>query len=146
MKEDISKIEMAEALASFAHKGQKDKAGKPYIYHPLAVKERVEGEKEKITALLHDVIEDTFITLETVRNIFGDEIAEAVDAMTHKEGEDYFEYVERLSHNPISRRVKLADLSHNMDLSRIPNVTERDLQRLEKYKKAEKFLLEKEGK
>ena len=146
MKENISKIEMAAALAFFAHNGQKDKAGRPYIYHPLAVAEKLEGENENITALLHDVIEDTFVELSTLRNLFGDEIAEAVDAMTHREDEDYFDYIERLSHDPISRKVKLEDLSHNMDISRIPNVTERDLQRLEKYKKAEKILPEKEGK
>ncbi len=135
------KLQLALALASYAHEGQADKAGKPYITHPLAVSETVKGEDRKIVALLHDVLEDTFVTEATLRNLFGDEITDAVCAVTRNENESYEEFIVRAGKNEIARAVKLADLTHNMDVSRLPEITERDLQRLEKYRKAYQYLL-----
>ncbi|MBR5422817.1 MAG: bifunctional (p)ppGpp synthetase/guanosine-3',5'-bis(diphosphate) 3'-pyrophosphohydrolase [Clostridia bacterium] len=135
------KLQLALALASYAHEGQADKAGKPYITHPLAVSEMVEGEDRKIVALLHDVLEDTFVTEATLRNLFGDEITDAVCAVSRNENESYEEFIVRAGQNELARAVKLADLKHNMDVSRLPEITERDLQRLEKYKKAYQYLV-----
>ena len=146
MEENLTKSQtrmaLARALAAYAHFGQTDKAGNPYLSHPLAVADGVEGEDAKIAALLHDTVEDTFVTVETIRNLFGDAVADAVEALTHREDEDYFTYVRRAGKNPIARQVKLSDLRHNMDLSRLPVVTEKDLKRLEKYKKAREILRE----
>ena len=137
---EVTKTELAKTLAAFAHKGQKDKAGRDYINHPLAVSESLTEETEKTVALLHDILEDTFVTEETLRNLFGDEIADAVVSMTRIDGESYEDYIVRVGKNPISLKVKLADLKHNMDLSRLSVVTEADEKRTEKYKKAESYL------
>ena len=144
MEEKNERLALARALAAYAHLGQVDKAGNPYISHPLAVSEGVEGEDAKIAALLHDTVEDTFVTNRTIRELFGNVVADAVACLTHRECEDYFDYVRRAGKNPIARQVKLSDLHHNMDLSRLPQVTEKDLKRLEKYKKAQEILLEME--
>ena len=140
MEEKNERMALARALAAYAHSGQVDKAGNPYLSHPLAVADGVEGEDAKIAAILHDTVEDTFVTVESIRNLFGDAVADAVEALTHREDEDYFDYVRRAGKNPIARQVKLSDLRHNMDLSRLPVVTEKDLKRLEKYKKAQEIL------
>ena len=137
-----TKIALAHALAEYAHLGQTDKAGNPYITHPVAVAAGVEGEDAKIVALLHDTVEDTFVTIRTLRELFGDTVADAVDCLTRRENEDYFAYVRRAGANPIARTVKLSDLAHNMDMSRLPIVTEKDWIRLEKYKTAREILLE----
>lgn len=129
------KLLLAEQIATKAHKGQVDKAGMPYITHPQTVAGLVSEIDEKIVAWLHDTVEDTDVTVEYIREQFGDEIAEAVDSMTHKSEETYDEYVDRLSRNPLARQVKLADLTHNMDLSRIVHPTEKDYKRVEKYKR-----------
>ena len=131
---------LARALSAFAHEGQYDKAGREYRYHPLAVSEMVDTEDEKIVALLHDVLEDTEVAEEMIRSLFGDIVADAVVALTRKDGEDYMDFVRRAGENPIARKVKLADLEHNMNLTRLPKVTERDLQRVEKYRKAKELL------
>lgn len=136
------KYALALALARFAHEGQTDKAGQDYIQHPMAVAAQLTGEDCRIAALLHDVLEDTFVTPETLENLFGREIREAVEALTRQEQEDYFAFVSRAARNPIARQVKMADLRHNMDLSRLPEVTPQDLQRLEKYKAALRLLEE----
>lgn len=135
-------VEMARALASYAHAGQKDRAGNPFIEHPITVAQRVNTPEEKTVAYLHDVVEDTFVTLGTIRNLFGNQIGDAVDAMTHRADESYEQYIVRLGHNPIARIVKLADLSHNMDMSRLPEITPKDLERQEKYRRAKKYLEE----
>lgn len=129
------KLLLAEQIATKAHKGQVDKAGMPYITHPQTVAGLVDGIDEKIVACLHDTVEDTDVTVEYIRGQFGDEIAEAVDSMTHRPEETYDEYVDRLSRNSLARKVKLADLTHNMDLSRIVHPTEKDYKRVEKYKR-----------
>ena len=129
-------------FAEEKHKGQVDKAGVPYIEHPKAVAARVNGEDAKIAALLHDCVEDTDATIDEIREMFGDTIADAVACLTHDKSVPYLEYVRGIKGNELARQVKLADLSHNMELSRIPNVTEADLKRIEKYKEAVKILSE----
>lgn len=128
-------------LAIRAHDGQYDKGGSPYILHPIAVARQVSGENEKVLALLHDTVEDTDVTNEEVRKQFGSEIADALDCLTHRDGESYGEYLSRVMTNKLAITVKLADLHNNMDLSRIKNPTEKDRKRLEKYKAAESRLM-----
>lgn len=130
------RIEEARRLAMKFHEGQVDKAGAEYIKHPDFVAEHVKTDEEKIVAYLHDILEDTECPRETIKKMFGDEILDAVVAMTHVKGEDYFDYVRRAAQNPISRNVKKADLTHNMMIERIPKPTKKDYERLEKYKKA----------
>lgn len=128
-------IERARKIAEKAHQGQADKGGQPYILHPIRVMERCETELEKITAVLHDVLEDSEYTLEDLKKEgFSDEILKALVCLTHREGEGYMEYIERVCENPLATRVKYADLQDNMDISRIPNPAEKDYIRLEKYK------------
>lgn len=130
-------LEKAILIAANAHQGQKDKAGQPYILHPLRVMFSVNGEIERICAVLHDVIEDTEVTLDDLRNEgFSEEVLSALDALTKRDGENYDDFITRILPNPIACRVKLADLRDNMDLSRIKNPTEKDYQRIEKYRNA----------
>jgi len=137
-------LNKAIIIPSEAHNGQLDKSGKPYILHPLRVMLNVEGGiKEQCAAVLHDVLEDTYITLEYITEQgFDDDIITALKLLTRDHNEDYMDYILKLKHNTIARTVKLADLKDNMDMSRIPNPTERDFIRLEKYKKAKALLLE----
>ena len=124
-----------------AHKDQVDKSGMPYVFHPFHVAEQMTDEATTIVALLHDVVEDTDYTLEDIAaEGFGEEILEAVALMTHEDGVPYLDYVAKLKDNPIARTVKLADLAHNSDLSRIGEIDEETKQRLEKYKKAKAIL------
>jgi hypothetical protein len=100
----------------------------------------VQGETVKVVAWLHDIVEDTDIDLSLLENTFPTEAVEAIYAMTHGKDEDYFDYVRRVKLNPIARQVKMADLTHNSDLTRLKTVTEFDLKRNEKYKKAMQIL------
>ena len=130
-------LERAVKLAEKAHQGQLDKGGQPYILHARRVMEKCETEAEKITAILHDVMEDTPYTLDDLRKEgFSEEILVALLCLTRREGEDYMRYIERVCKNPLAVRVKYADLEDNMDLRRIPEPTEGDFARLEKYKRA----------
>lgn len=130
-------FEKAEQIAEKAHRGQKDKGGHPYILHPKRVAERCETEEEKITAILHDVLEDSEYTLDDLRKEgFAEDILVALTYLTHRAGEGYTEYIERICENPLAVRVKHADLLDNMDISRISHPTEKDFARLEKYRKA----------
>jgi (p)ppGpp synthase/HD superfamily hydrolase len=137
----MTNIELALEIATRAHKNQVDKAGAAYILHPMAVAEKVSGEDEKVVALLHDVIEDTDINEASLRILFGDKIADAVLALTRKSGETYMDFIARAKANPLARKVKIADIEHNSDLSRLQNIRQEDLERVEKYKRA-KVLLE----
>ena len=133
------KIHLGKAieLAKKHHKGQTDKAGKPYIEHPLRVMNQMKSEKEKIVAVLHDIVEDTDISLNDLRNEgFSEEVVSAVECLTKQDGENYDSYIERISFNPLAVKIKLADLEDNRDLTRLPQVTDKDLERLEKYDKA----------
>lgn len=129
-------VNVADLIASMAHRGQVDKAGEPYINHPRAVASKVETAEEKIVALLHDTLEDTYLTEDVLSPVFGENIMDAVVTMTRAKGEDYFQYIGRISENELALNVKMADLTHNMDLSRLSNPTEKDYERIEKYKKA----------
>lgn len=137
----------AVLLATRAHEGQYDKSNKQYIYHPLTVAQNViedgnNDENTVIAALLHDVAEDTDISLETLTNEFGEEVGEALKLLTHDMSVPYMDYVRMLKDNDIARAVKMGDLRHNMDLSRFEEVTPRDIERAEKYKEAYRILTE----
>ena len=130
-------LDRAIELAKQHHEGQTDKAGKPYIDHPLRVMNQVESEEEKIVAVLHDIVEDTDISLDDLRNEgFSEKVVSAVECLTKQDGENYDSYIERISFNPLAVKIKLADLEDNRDLTRLPEVTDKDLERIEKYDKA----------
>jgi (p)ppGpp synthase/HD superfamily hydrolase len=109
----------AMKIAYRAHHGQVDKGGIPYIFHPYHLAEQMQDEYTTCVALLHDVVEDTDVTLEELQRIFPKEVTDAVALMTHKDGVDYLEYVAAIRENPIARAVKLADIAHNSDESRL---------------------------
>jgi (p)ppGpp synthase/HD superfamily hydrolase len=133
----MAAIEDAISIAAQAHKGQKDKAGAPYLLHPLRMMLRMNSEAAMMAAVLHDVVEDTGWTLEQLREEgFPGEVLEAVDCLTHRDGESYQEFVGRVQTNPIARQVKIADLEDNMNIQRINRLGAKDLERLEKYHKA----------
>lgn len=126
---------LALNIATKAHKNQVDIGGAPYINHPLKVAENVDELDEKIVAFLHDVVEDTDMTLEQLKEAgFSSEILDAVDAMTKRDNEEYDQYLDRLTKSKIAIKVKIADMTHNSDISRIPNPTDKDLDRVSKYK------------
>ena len=124
-----------------AHKDQTDKSGFPYVVNPFHLAEKMPDEKTTVVALLHEVIEDTDYTLDDMKNMgFSDDILSAIALMTHDDGVPYMEYVALIKKNPIAKMVKLADLRHNSDMSRLDKVTAHDRERAEKYKKAIEFL------
>lgn len=130
-------LEDAIALAVEAHKGQRDKAGQTYVLHPLRVMMRLEGELERMAAVLHDVVEDSPYTLERLRALgYPEEVLGALECLTKREGESYEAFVERVRPNALARRVKLADLEDNMDVRRLPAVTPKDAERLARYRAA----------
>lgn len=139
MKQSQSK--KAYEIAKKAHLGQIDKAGEDYIKHPEKVASFVNSDEEKAVAYLHDVIEDTELTLEDLREYgFSEEVLKAVDVITKKKGQDYQSYLNLVKTNELARVVKLADLRHNSDLTRLPKITKKDLERNKKYISAIKFL------
>lgn len=120
-----------------AHKNQIDKSGMPYVYHPFHLAEQMDDEISTCVALLHDVVEDTDTTLDELRSDgFPDEVIEALSLMTHSDDVPYLDYVRAMKDNPIARKVKLADLAHNSDLSRLEIVDDKALKRVNKYKQA----------
>jgi (p)ppGpp synthase/HD superfamily hydrolase len=132
-------IEDAILLAVEAHRGQKDKAGQPYILHPLRLMARLHGEAAPMVAVLHDVVEDTPCSLDRLRQLgYPEAVLEAVDCLTHRkrEGETYEAFIERVKGNPLARRVKLADLEDNMDVRRLHDITRDDCERLARYRRA----------
>ncbi len=130
-------LEDAIILAAGAHRGQVDKAGEPYILHPLRVMRRLGDEAGRIAAVLHDVLEDTAITLGDLRHAgYGEEVLQALEALTRREGEEYADFIERAARNSLARRVKLADLADNLDAARLPEITERSRERLVRYSAA----------
>ena len=136
-----SQSEKAYEIAKKAHLGQIDKAGEDYIKHPEKVASFVNSDEEKAVAYLHDVIEDTELTLEDLREYgFSEGVLKAVDVITKKKGQDYQTYLNSVKENKLARVVKLADLRHNSDLTRLINITEKDIERKEKYQKAIDFL------
>jgi len=134
-------LEEAITLAAGAHRGQKDKAGAPYILHPLRLMLRMETDAERIVAVLHDVIEDSHYSLDALNNEgYPPEIIEALDCLSRRENEPYDIFIERVKTNPLARKVKLADLEDNMDAKRLKTMSRKDLDRLHKYQKAWKSL------
>lgn len=134
----------AFTIAQEAHKGQVDKGGHPYIEHVMFVASHVSGEKATVVALLHDTLEDTELTAQDLAKagISPQEI-QTIILLTREPGTDYFNYIERLKSDPIAVKVKLADLRHNSDLSRLSQCSERDIQRSKKYQKAIEMLSQK---
>lgn len=136
-------LEDAIALAVQAHRGQKDRAGAPYVLHPLRMMFRVETDAEKMVAVLHDVVEDSDWTLDELRaEGFPEEVVTAVDHLTRREGESYDDFVRRAAAHPVARRVKIADLEDNMDVRRTGTVTEKDTERLTRYHRAWRSLVD----
>lgn len=135
------KTKEATLLMFKKQKDQLDKSGIPYVFHPFHVAEQMNTEDEVIVALLHDLIEDTDVTIEEIKNMnFSESVVEALTLLTHDEGQDYYEYIKSIAKNEIAVKVKIADLKHNMDLNRLNEVTGDDLKRVEKYKKCVDYL------
>jgi (p)ppGpp synthase/HD superfamily hydrolase len=133
----VATLERAIAIAAKAHEGQVDKAGAPYILHPLRVMLRMNTTDERMAAVLHDVVEDTEITIDMLRaEGFPETVLKAIESVSRRQDEAYEEFILRAAADPIGRAVKLADLAENSDLSRIPVPTGRDLERVAKYRRA----------
>ncbi len=142
----MSTLERAIELAARAHAGQTDKAGAPYILHPLRVMLRVGTAHEQMAAVLHDIVEDTPVTLDDLRREgFDEAIVTAVDALTKRPGETRLDAAARAVRNPIARVVKLADNAENMDLSRLAAPTQKDLARQREYEQVRALLLQGEA-
>ena len=139
-KYGLSLVERAYEIAKKAHAGQVDSQKKPYITHPEFVASLCDTDEEKIVAYLHDTVEDTDVTLGQIREEFGDKIADAVAIMTHDVSVEYMEYIKKIAENPLARKVKMCDLTHNMDITRVPNPKSYHYKRVEKYKKAYEYL------
>ncbi len=128
---------MALKLCFEAHKNQTDKSGMPYVFHPFHLAEQMKDEETTIAALLHDVVEDTDYTIADLEKMgFPANVLEALELLTHNDDTPYMEYVAKIKDNPIAKAVKLADLDHNSDLSRLDVVDEKALKRREKYRQA----------
>ena len=139
----IVTFEDAIVFAAERHRGQRDKAGEPYILHPLRVALRVRTDRERLAAVLHDVVEDTGVTLDELRERGLDEsVVAAIETLTKRDGEDYRAFIERVAQNPIARAVKLADLADNLDPERLAALPAEEQQRLRaKYELARELLL-----
>ena len=130
-------LKQAIALAVEAHHDQVDKAGAPYILHPLRVMFMMVGEVAQTVAVLHDVVEDSSMTFNKLQELgFSREITSALDALTHREGESYDQYIGRVAVHPLARLIKIADLEDNMDIRRIAEPGEHDFLRWKKYRRA----------
>lgn len=144
-KIQISVSQRAYEVAKKAHFGQVDKAGVDYIKHPETVASFLKTDEEKAVAFLHDVIEETALTLQDLRNDgFSEKVINAVDILTKKKEQTYQSYLELVKTNELARVVKLADLRHNSDLTRLSKVTTKDIERNKKYRSAITFLSQEE--
>lgn len=131
----------AMRLCFEAHKDQTDKGGMPYVFHPFHVAEQMQTEETVVVALLHDVVEDTDYTIDDLRAMgFPEPVTDALTLLTHAEGVPYMEYVATIKSNPIAAAVKLADLRHNSDLSRLDSVDDKTLRRVKKYQESIGYL------
>ena len=134
-------VDRAIQIAVEVHINQKDRNGNPYILHPIRVMMQVDSEDEQISAILHDVVEDSNLTLDDLKNEgFSETIIDTVNALSKRDGEIYDDYITRVSLNKTAIKIKLADLEDNMDLKRLNILTEEDKNRLAKYYKAWKKL------
>lgn len=137
----MATLEKALHLAVNNHLGQKDRFGQPYIYHPMRIMMRMQTEEEKIVALLHDLIEDTPLTLQDLRkNGFSKEVVKAVDLLTRYPKQTYDEYIDGMKKNRLAMRVKIGDLEDNMDPRRFPSIDENAIKRIKKYTKYHKMI------
>lgn len=124
-------------IAYEAHKDQFDKSGIPYVFHPVHLAEQMNDEYTTCVALLHDVVEDSKYTLQDlIDQGFPNEVIDAVKVLTHNKNIPYLDYIDSIKSNPIARKVKIEDLKHNSDITRLNQITEKDLERIEKYKTA----------
>lgn len=138
-----SSTKKALKLSFEAHKEQTDKSGMPYVYHPFHLAEQMDTEETVIVALLHDVVEDTDYTLKDIADMgFPQTVIDALALMTHDKTVPYMDYVAKIKENPIATTVKLADLRHNSDISRLDIVDDKAIQRIQKYEKAIALLSE----
>ncbi len=136
-------IEDAIKLALEKHHGQVDKGGMPYIMHPLRVMCQLNGETEQIVGVLHDVVEDSDVTLDDLRHMgFSEEVIAAVGHLSRREDESYEQFIERIKPHPLAVRVKLADLRDNMDIRRAGTLDQKALERFQRYQKAWRDLTE----
>lgn len=136
-------LEKALLIAIQAHEGQVDKSGSAYIFHPIRVSNRCNTEEERIAALLHDTIEDTWVTPEYLLSEgFPATIVEAILSVTRNENESYEDFILRSKQNHIGKQVKIHDLEDNMDITRLRQLTEKDMERLNKYLRAYRALIE----
>lgn len=134
-------LEKAIEIALRAHAGQKCKDGTPYVLHPLRIMTRMGTDEERIAAVLHDVVEDSEVTLDDLRAAgFPENVLAVVKLLTHEEGVSYEDYVERLKTHPVARRIKVADLEDNSDIRRLSGIEEKDIERLRKYHRAWQIL------
>lgn len=139
-KKEKAELDLARALAKWAHHGQLDKGGNDYFEHVEYVATHVTSTKEQTVAYLHDIIEDTSITIEMLKPLFAPDVVTAVDLLTRRGHIGYYTYIQTLKKNPLAVAVKLADLQHNMDISRLKEVKPRDVERKRKYEKATEIL------
>jgi (p)ppGpp synthase/HD superfamily hydrolase len=137
----MSSLEKALSIAAQAHEGQRDKAGAPYILHPLRVMLKMKTEDEMIVAVLHDVIEDSDLTIDLLRQEgFASEILDVLECLTRSDDEEYGKFIERIKRNPLAIKVKIADLEDNLEVARLKEVTAADAERIEKYRQALQIL------
>ncbi|WGO98874.1 GTP pyrophosphokinase [Saccharophagus degradans] len=133
----MSNLEQAIAVATKAHTGQVDKAGQPYILHPLRLMFKFEAEIEMIVAVMHDVIEDSAFTQDDLKKLgFSDEVVEAIDCLSKRQGETYDSFILRVSENNLARKIKIEDIKDNLNLSRLKTISDKDLRRAAKYHRA----------
>jgi GTP diphosphokinase / guanosine-3',5'-bis(diphosphate) 3'-diphosphatase len=138
----MATLERAISLAAERHAGQVDKANAPYILHPLRVMLNVPDIEHKIVAVLHDILEDTTTTIDELYRLgFQTHLIDAIIALTKQEGESRIQAAQRTVQNPIARVVKLADITDNMDLTRIQSPTMKDFERLKEYQQVRDILL-----
>jgi len=137
----MGNLEDAILLAAENHKGQSDRAGRPYILHPLRIMFKMQTDEERIVAVLHDVIEDTPVTLEELRmRGYSKRVLDAVDHLSRREDETYDAFIDRIAHNPLAVRVKLADLEDNMEVRTLVKQNDDDRKRLARYRAAREKL------
>jgi (p)ppGpp synthase/HD superfamily hydrolase len=133
----MSTLVKALEIALRAHQDQTDKAGAPLVRHPLRVMMKMDTDEEKIATVLHDVVEDSYWTLEDLRKAgFSDAVLNLVDLLTRRQSESYEHFIERVKAHPTAIKIKIADLEDNMDLKRLPDLTEKDVARLKRYHRA----------
>ncbi|MCF6202161.1 MAG: GTP pyrophosphokinase [Methylococcaceae bacterium] len=133
----IDDLDKAIKLACEFHSGQEDKAGKPYILHPLRLMLKFQKKQEQVVAVLHDVVEDCDVTLEDLANKgFSELVIDALDCLSKRENEAYEAFIKRIFPNELARKIKIEDIKDNLDLTRIESINNEDLKRAMKYHKA----------